>query len=289
MKVFLTGGTGFTGSFVLPRLLARGGQVRCLVRPQSDRSGLPTEADVFTGDLDDPKGLAHGMAGCEALVNTASLGFGHGPNVVAAAREAGVRRAVFISTTAVFTTLNAPSRAVRLAAEEAIQASGLDWTILRPTMIYGTARDRNICRLIRYLRRMPFLPVFGDGRRLMQPIHVADLAEAIVRVLETPETVGRAYNLSGLAPIPFNELIDTTARALGRSVWRMHLPAGPLAAVLTRLEKAGIRMPIKAEQILRLTEDKAFDHSDAVRDFGFAPRGFTEGVRDEVRAMGLGR
>src|SRR6185436_9257337 len=114
----------------------------------------------------------------ETLVYCASMGFGHVPPLVAALESAGVRRAVFVSTTAIYTSLPAPSKAIRLEAERLVQASSLDWTILRPTMIYGTPRDRNVSRLLRYLRRWPVFPVCGNA--LWQPVHVKDVAAAVV-------------------------------------------------------------------------------------------------------------
>ncbi len=153
MKVLVTGGTGFTGSRLIPLLLQNGFQVRALTRSTSDRSPLSAlTVEWATGDLSNPETLTAALRGVDALVNIASLGFGHAESIVRSAKEAGVKRGIFISTTAIFTQLNAGSKSIRLAAEEAIQASGLDYTILRPTMIYGSPRDRNMWRLIRLLR-----------------------------------------------------------------------------------------------------------------------------------------
>src|SRR5439155_25711459 len=115
------------------------------------------------GDLDDPDSVDAVFAAsqAEALVNLASLGFGHAPTIVAAAEEAGLRRAVFVSTTAIFTTLEARSKAVRQAAEDTVTASSLHWTIVRPTMIYGGPDDRNMARLLQLLRRFPVVPLPG--------------------------------------------------------------------------------------------------------------------------------
>jgi nucleoside-diphosphate-sugar epimerase len=124
--------------------------------------------------------LTSALRGVDALVNIASLGFGHAESILRSAKEAGVKRGIFISTTAIFTQLNAGSKSMRLAAEEAIQASGLDYTILRPTMIYGSPRDRNMWRLIRLLRVTPIMPIFGDGESLQQPIFVDDVAQAVL-------------------------------------------------------------------------------------------------------------
>lgn len=286
MNVLLTGATGFTGSYVLPILRERGLDVCCFVRRNSRTEGLsPYGVELAYGDLDDYASLLQAMKGRDALVNIASIGFGHAPNIVRAAVEAGVRRAVFISTTAVFTSLNAPSKKIRLAAERAIKESGLAFTILRPTMIYGSPRDRNMCRLVRFLRKSPVIIIPGHGGNLQQPVHVADVASAAVAALLSDQAIGRDYNISGKHPLTFNQVIDIVAGQLGRRVAVVRLPARPILSALRILEKVWPAPPIKAEQILRLNEDKAFDHADAARDFGYAPRSFEDGIREEIRLM----
>ena len=288
MKVLVTGATGFTGSYVVPLLLKQGAHVRCLVRASSNRISLPAvELELAQGDLDDRASLERALRGCDVLVNVASLGFGHAPQIVNAAVAASVKRAVFISTTAIFTTLNAPSKSVRLAAEETIRTSGLRYTILRPTMIYGSSRDRNMCRLIRFLRSWPVVPVFGAGEHLQQPVYVEDLAAAVVQSLMSERSVGRSYNISGAAPLTYNRIIDIICEIMGRRVRKVRLPIAPLVSALTMLERLPLRLPIKAEQILRLNEDKAFDHAEAIEDFGYRPRSFAEGIRMELREMGI--
>lgn len=282
MKVLVTGATGFTGSRVVPLLLDSGHEVRCFVRETSDRSQLGTlPVEWVTGDLSDNEALTSALRGVDALVNIASLGFGHAESILRSAKEAGVWRGIFISTTAIFTQLNADSKSARLAAEEAIQASGLDYTILRPTMIYGSPRDRNMWRLIRLLRFSPIIPIFGDGESLQQPVFVDDVAQAVLLALGTDETIGKSYNIAGKDPLTYNQVIDTVASALGKRVWKLHLPYMPIVRLLQFTERIRIRLPIKAEQVLRLNENKAFSYEEAQRDFGFSPRSFAEGIELE--------
>jgi uncharacterized protein YbjT (DUF2867 family) len=284
MKVLVTGATGFTGSRLVPLLLKNGFQVRVFVRPTSDRSPLSTlTVEWATGDFTNPDSFTAALRGVDALVNIASLGFGHAESILRSAKEAGVKRGIFISTTAIFTQLNAGSKSVRLAAEEAIQASGLDYTILRPTMIYGSPRDRNMWRLIRLLRITPVMPIFGDGESLQQPIFVDDVAQAVLLALQTDATIGKSYNIAGKAPLTYNQVIDTVASALGKRVWKLHLPYMPIVRMLQFTERMHLRLPIKAEQVLRLNENKAFSYEEAQRDFGFSPRSFGEGIGIEIK------
>jgi nucleoside-diphosphate-sugar epimerase len=284
--VAMAGGTGFTGRRVAHRL-AREADLRCLVRTTSDRTVLPEGVEIVSGDLDDSSTLRQWMSGATDLVYTASMGFGHIPDVVAAAREARIRRAVFVSTTALFTRLPASSKAVRAAAEEAVMGSGLEWTIVRPTMIYGAPGDRNMERLLRKVATRTFIPVPGGGRHLIQPVHVDDLADAIVAAWRTDAAVGQAYDVSGASPLSLNDTIDAAAATVGRRVRRIHAPLAPVAWLLGLCEAVGLRLPLKREQVLRLAEDKAFSHEDAARDLGFAPRAFEVGIRSEATELGL--
>ncbi len=284
MKVLVTGATGFTGSRVVPLLLKSGYQVRVFVRPTSDRSPLSAlTVEWATGDFANPETLTAALRGVDALINIASLGFGHAESILKSMKEAGVKRGLFISTTAIFTQLNAGSKSIRLAAEEAIQTSGLDFTILRPTMIYGSKRDRNMWRLIRLLRITPVTPIFGDGESLQQPIFVDDVAQAVLLALKTDATIGKSYNIAGKAPLTYNQVIDTVASALGKRVWKLHLPYIPIVRMLQFIERMRLRLPIKAEQVLRLNENKAFSYEEAQRDFGFSPRSFEEGIELECK------
>jgi nucleoside-diphosphate-sugar epimerase len=285
MNVFVTGGTGFTGSYTVPLLLKNGYRVRCLYRPASDRSVLPQpEIEWAVGDLSDARALSAAMQGTDALVNIASLGFGHADSILRAAHDAGIRRAIFVSTTAIFTQLDAKSKAVRLAAEHAIATSGLAYSILRPTMIYGGPRDRNMWRLIRFMRYSPVVPVFGDGNSLQQPVYVGDVAQAIVSCLGNVQTIGKCYNIAGKSPLTYNQVIDAVASLMNKHVWKIHIPSAPVIVFLKFFERLRVPFPIRAEQVLRLNENKNFAYEYAQRDFAFGPLSFQEGIQLELKS-----
>lgn len=285
MKVLVSGATGFTGARLVSLLIQNGIDVRCFARETSDRSPLsPLKAEWATGDLSDPQALTAALRGADALINVASLGFGHAENIVASVKAAGVRRAIFVGTTAIFTQLDASSKSIRLAAERVIQTSGLNYTILRPTMIYGNSRDRNMTRLLRLLRITPVLPILGDGESLQQPIFVDDVAQALYLVLQNDATIGKSYNIAGKDPLTYNQVVEAAASALGKRVWKLHLPHMPFVRLLRLTERMKIRLPIKAEQILRLNENKNFSYEEAQKDFGFNPRSFEEGIQIEANA-----
>jgi len=300
MRLLVTGGSGFLGRHVLAEAARRGHSCVALARsPAAAQSVARCGATPLAGDLDDGASLAAAFAGagCEALVNLASLGFGHAPAIVAACAGAGLDRAVFVSTTAVTTALPARSKAVRLAAERDIRCSPLAWTILRPTMIYGAPGDRNLSRLLALLARaarrprpggLPVVvPVPGGGARLQQPVHVADLAGAVLAAAERPHTAGSCYDVAGPQPLAFRELLCLSAAAVGCPVRLLPVPLSPVIALTRGYERLSRRPRIRAEQWQRLAEDKAFAIDPARRDLAYAPRSFAAGISEEATALGL--
>jgi uncharacterized protein YbjT (DUF2867 family) len=286
VKVHVTGASGFLGGHVVAQLITRGHAVSALARSETAAAKVSElGATPVPGDLDDAASLddAFAASGAEALLNLASLGFGHAPSIVAAAEEAGLKRAVFVSTTAVFTTLNTTSKSIRLAAEETIRTSALDWTIVRPTMIYGTPADRNMARLLQLMRRSPVVPLPGGGHRFQQPVHVGDLACAIVAAVESPLAVGQAYDLAGPEPLTLRQVLSEVVTAVGRSPRMVAVPLAPAVAAAKLYERLAPRPRVTAEQLQRLGEDKTFDISAARRDLAFAPRSFATGIAEQAQ------
>jgi nucleoside-diphosphate-sugar epimerase len=164
-------------------------------------------------------------------------------------------------------------------------------------MIYGAPGDRNMSRLLALLAaagrglsagRLPLvLPMPGGGTRLQQPVHVADVAGALVTAVERPGTAGRCYDIAGPEPLAFAQLLRAAAAAVGGRPRLVPVPLAPVIALTRCYERLSSRPKIRAEQWQRLAEDKAFPIDAARRDLDFAPRPFTDGIRAEAAALGL--
>jgi len=283
--IFVTGATGYTGRFVVDALREAGEDLRCLVRENSDVSGLDrVEVERVCGDLSHPDGLVDMLRGMDALVSVAHLRYA--PVLIDACREAGVSRAVFFSSMWRFSKVKTPDVEAVIAGESAVEQSGLDHTLLRPTMIYGPGDDHNISKLRAHLRRWPVMPIFGSGERLVQPVHVTDVAQIVVGALRRSGSVGKAYNLAGAHAMPYGVMIDTLARLVGRVVMKVHIPLMPAVFLATLGRRLMPHFPLRVDQIRRMNEDRNADISDAVSELGFAPLSFEEGVVSAMRMNG---
>lgn len=284
--ILLTGATGFLGEFVLQDLINKEYEVTCFVRSSSNLDLIKKlGVNYVYGDLDDFNSICAALEGIDSLINIASLGFGHAPNIIKACEQTGVKRTIFISTTGIYTKLNPESKDIRLEAEKLIMQSGLDYTIIRPTMIYGTPKDRNMSRLVRYLKRVNILPILGDGTYMQQPVYVKDLADVIVKAYENSISIKKAYNISGEKAISYNDVVDLTSEALGIKVLKVHIPMTLSYYLLKIYERLSKKPKLKAEQVLRLNEDKDFSYEEAQIDLGYKPLGFDEGIKLEVEYL----
>jgi len=291
MRILLTGATGLLGGALLRLLLAEGLETRCLLRADSpNTSRLDGErVEILYGDVAREEDLYRALRDTDALLHVA--GIEYAPPVVQAASRAGVERVVIVGSTSAHSAYAFRS-GPKLRMEELVRGSGLAWTILRPSMIYGSERDRNVHRLLRFLERSSVFPVFGPGTNLWQPVYYEDCARGVFEALERPASVRRSYDLPGAEPLTYLDLVKTAAAALGRSPRIVRLPIEPVRRALAAAERLRLPLPVDSGQVMRLSEDKAYPYEGARRDLEYAPRPFREGVALEVarlRRLGMVR
>ncbi len=282
MKVLVSGGTGLLGQDLL-RLLRETGEheVRCLVRrtsPVERLGGL----ELAYGDAGDAGSMARALRGMDAFVHVA--GIRYTPEVLEAMRRARVERLVIVSSTSAHSRFEFRS-ALRLVNEALLVGSGLRWTVVRPSMIYGSELDHNMHKLLRFLDCSPVFPLFGSGENLWQPVYYEDLARGLYAALTKPGTDSQIYDLPGPRPLTYLDLVRTAADALDKKVRIVRIPAEPVRRTLVLAERMGLPLPVSSEQVLRLREDKAYSYEKAREELGYAPRAFKEGIALEVRRL----
>ncbi len=291
MRVLVTGGSGFVGNWVVAELLARGHQVRALLRPGSEKKlRAAAQVEVVSGEVMSPETVARAAAGCEAAIHLIGiirefpgrgitferLHYEATVTVLEAARAAGVWRYLQMSALGARPAPADPYHITNHRADEYVRLSGLAYTIFRPSVIYGP-EDQSLNLFARQLRRFPLFPVIGDGRYQMQPVPVWTVAQAFARALELPDTENRLYEVGGPEPLTFNEIINTLAAVLGRRVVKIHLPVWTMRLAAGMFGRFAW-FPLTSGQLRMLLEGSTCDPTDFYRDLGLAPISFKEGL-----------
>lgn len=282
-RIAVTGPLGFVAGRLLPALRARGVRVIAVVRPGRDGAALrESGVDVRFTDLAAPDPAA--FAGAGTVIHLAGMALGE--VIVPALEQAGVQRAICVSSAGVHTKLTSPGADAKRRGEARLAASSLAWTVLRPSMIYGRPGDRNVERLLRWVARWPAIPVPAAGATPQQPVHVDDLVQAIVMALERMPAA-HTFEIGGPEPVSLRDMILASARAVGRRVAIVSVPLTPAWHAVRLARRVGLPVPVRPEQILRLAESKAVDIGPARGLLGFDPRPLDRGLADEARLLGL--
>jgi nucleoside-diphosphate-sugar epimerase len=202
----------------------------------------------------------------------------------------GARCVVALSSTSRFTKAGSGDTAENAVAAKLIEnearvqewaeARGIKWVILRPTLIYGLGRDKNISEIARFIRRFGFFPLLGQAQGLRQPIHAEDVAKACVAALQAPAAANRAYNISGGETLAYREMVARVFGAVCRPVRLVTVPLWIFRLAVAMLCRLPRYRQWSAAMAERMNRDLVFDHTDAARDLSFKPRGFSLKAED---------
>jgi len=285
--IFITGATGNTGQALLRLLVSddafRGVPITCLCRPGGRGERLLSfGVKIAGGDASNAESLKKVYQGEPTVIHISSIF--HTSAVLEGCR--GMKRLIAVSSTRLFSKTWERSREIE-AAEREIERSGVPYTILRPTMIYGNSEDRNISKFIRLIRKYPIVPLPGGGKSIFQPVHVDDLAGCIVAALKTPASTGKSYDVPGGSAHTLREIVDIISGILKKKVLIVPFPLVLAEAAAGFQEKLLARPFIHREQIERLREDKQYDFSEAAKDLGYTPRELRAGIEQEIREIAL--
>jgi NADH dehydrogenase len=299
MRIVVTGGTGFIGREVVRRLLeSSGDDVAVTTRD-------PTGPDPFGGRVErvqafagDPISLGKAFTRADVVVHAIQFPNhpvedpkrgrsyvevdGKGTEVAAAvAKKLGVRRIVYLSGAGAGQDRPQPWFQAKDRAEKAIRATGMEYTVLRPSWIYGPG-DRSMNRFVFFCRYLPVVPVIGDGKTPVQPVSVHDVARCIAEAARREDAKDKTLDLGGPERLTMDEIIRTVQKVLGRRVPLLHHPA-PLMKLLVRpmaLLPEPILSPTAIDFILQEVD---VDPRPAVEYFGFPFRRLEDGLREYLR------
>ena len=287
----VTGAAGVMGSRLTKRLLQAGWNVRALVLPGDPlRSRVESlGCDVREGDVSDRSTLGGVCSGVDLVYHLAAVIIAHDPgvftrvnrngtaNVVAEAVRSGVDHFVYVSSASVVYPRRTPYAESKLQAEHLVQGSGLEYTIVRPTLVYEQGGGQEIMMFLDYLRRFPIVPFIGAGEALKRPVWSEDIVDGLRRLALSRVARGKIYNFSGAEPISMRDLGKLLLLHHDRSRPFLHLPVWfcrALAAVLALCMK---RPSLTSSAIAGIVNDANLDPTEAMRDLGYAPLGVRAG------------
>ena len=289
--ILLIGATSFLGPSVLEKFIDSGQDIRCMIRKGSRNGNLISiiknsggKASFTSGNLLSPDSMMDALSCVSSivymvdLVKTDLL-----ENFLSAVSRSLAKRVVFISSTTVLLPSQSNVKDSKLRSEELIKKSGLDYTILRPTMIYGVSGDPNFSKMLEFIKKRGFFITFGKGKNLIQPIYIGDVAEAVADVMNNAVTHKKIYKLAGKEPLKYNDMLGTVKQASGINFKVFRIPIGPSKTFISIFGRLSKKLSLTPGQIERMGIDKAYSYKDAERDFGFSPISFEEGIKKLIK------
>jgi uncharacterized protein YbjT (DUF2867 family) len=286
--VLVTGAAGFVGTHVCRQLTRRGSRVRGLVRSPAKAAERLAQlpVDLHVGDLRDQAVLRRAMQGCDAVVHLAAIAIerrgetfddvnARGTQyVLDAMRASGIRRLVHMSQN--FAASTSPHRFLRSKgiAEDAVRGSGTDWTVLRPSVIFGR-EDEFVNVLARLVRLSPFVyPLPGGGKARFQPVAVDDVARVVGSALEHANTIRRVYPLGGPARLTLRQMVERVLVAMDAKRLLIPTPLLLLRPFIALAQRVLPNPPVTTELLNLLAIDNVVDGNVLRDDFAIMPTPF---------------
>ena len=294
MQVFVTGSTGFVGNHVLHELLEKGHQVKALVRPGSEHKlKRPYDVEIIPGTVEEVADLIQGMQACDAAIHLVGiirafpskditferLHTEATANVIEAAKEAKVPQLLHMSALGAREDGPTPYLTTKFAAEELVRQSGLKYTIFRPSLIFGRGGDA--ITMFGDMVKKYVVPIIGDGQYRFQPVSVTTVAQGFEKALDPETAKEQTLDVGGPDNVTFDEIMDTLAQVMGKSIVKIHMPVFPLRLATSALQHAP-GYPLTTDQITMLLEGSTCDEKPFYEILGLKPISLEQTLRDAV-------
>lgn len=275
--VLFTGLTGTSGSALIERMKSEkySQHFKVITRNEKELSLLIDNKLSYTpcvGDITDHGFLVESLKDVDIVFHIAAKGYIK--EIASAVAEAKtVKHCIIVSSTSIFSAHHSSSQKViesESYMKDLFLRNNVDYTIIRPTMIYGTLKDGNISVFIKWLDRFRIFPIVGKGSAMLQPVHRTDLANAYYLILNNLELVkGKEYIVSGDRKVSLHELFNLILKSLEKNTVFINVPFG-LAKLLVQIAYKCFRVDYR-EQLLRLNENRAFDCDEIKNELGYKP------------------
>ena len=286
--ILVIGGTGFIGRHLVAQLAASGERVRVAARG-SRQEPLPNSVEQVRADVVTGEGLAEAMAGVDRVAHLVAIIIEKGSQrfdgvirggtegVVQEAERAGVKKLVYVSAIGAAPDPKFPYWHAKWAAEQLVSGSSLNYTILRPSLVFGP-EDDFFNRLADMVRRSPLVPIAGNGKTRFQPLGVDDLVTCIAACLAEGTHDRQTVEVGGPEYFTYNELIDVISATLGKRRPRVHIPLWLMRPAARMLQTVLSSPPVTTDQLAMLAKDNVTEVDAVPRQFGFAPGRLGDGL-----------
>jgi len=291
MKIFIAGGTGFVGSYLIAELLKRGHNIRLLVRNTS-RFPKSEGVETVSGDLLHPESIAGKTADCDAVINLVGIirefpargityerfHFEAVKNLAYEAERSGVSRWVQMSANGARMNGVSNYQSSKARGEEFLLSTRLSLTIFRPSLIFGKppAGATEFCtQMLGVLKSSPVAVLFGNGRYEMQPVHVTDVAKVFSLAVENGSTGRTVYHLGGRYRFSYRALLDLICDGadINRRI-KLPVPYSLVRPVVSLLGRFS-HFPATVDQTDMLVEGNVVPETDYIESFGVEPLRFS--------------
>ncbi len=294
--VLVTGAAGLVGIHACRELSKHGWQIRALIRDPARAAmalgQLPVEFRV--GDVRDATSLRNSLNGCGAVVHLAAIavekkGESYADSntaaterLISAARAESVHRLIFMSQNGADSRSPYPFLHSKGVAQNSVKTSGLGWTILRPSVIFGP-EDQFVNVLGRLIRLTPrIFPLPGGGAARFQPIAVDDVARVIRMSLEKKETVNQTYELGGAIPLTLRQMTERILTAMGTTRRLVPVPVKLLRPIVALAQRLLPNPPVTSSLLDLLALDNTVANNALTEYFKIVPIPF---AADELQYL----
>ncbi|MBX3085424.1 MAG: complex I NDUFA9 subunit family protein [Anaerolineae bacterium] len=289
--ILVTGASGYVGNNLVRRFVRDGLPVRAMVgsveKAMLRLKDVEPQIEIVKGDVTRPETLNEWMQGVDTVIHLVAIPMEKGKrtyeainyqgtvNVVEAAKRAGVRRFINMCQNGATADHFSPFLRSKGRAQAYVAASGLDWTAVRPSVIWGP-QDEFANVQARLIQMTPFVfPVVGDGKTPFQPVYVGDVVEAIVRSISDPSTIGHEYELGGPEVLTYEQIVDRVLKALGTSRLKVKVPVVVLRPLVALMQTVLPNPPVSTTLLDLLADRNVVNDNALVSKFEIEPKPFT--------------
>lgn len=290
-KIIITGAAGFVGRNLIPVLIKNGYSVTALVKNQSEKVKLKNlPIIVVVGDLSQAGPWRSALKGGDVVVHLAAEISSKDPqafvknnvvatqNLIEAANKSKIKRIIHFSSAAVDSVREDAYSKTKKAQEALVVKSGIEYFVLRPSMMYGPSDDKNVGWLIKTIKRLPVTPLPGGGKFGRQPVYIGDICQIVLKLIETPKG-NKIYEIHGYEYVTMRQMVATIKEEFKISRPTISMPVSVLKLVIVANQHLFPNPKFTGDQIESLVSGERFKGDDWAKLFDIIPTSFSQGVK----------